>query len=150
MQSPSNEIASVLRRLAETLEVGRSAAVHLSGETIIIPNNADVNCKYESDAAGQVLSIRVTWGVTSSTSQLVRQHSETVQDNLKNPYDVFIYGEPRSDGTWEGWIDFVPIDPTLPSRRTGRETTQPDLTALEYWATGLEPMYLAGAFERAS
>lgn len=26
---------------------------------------------------------------------------------------------------------------------------QPDLSALEYWATGLEPMYLAGAFERA-
>ena len=52
-------------------------------------------------------------------------------------------------GTWEGWLEFVPLDPALFSRRTERETTQPDLSALEYWATGLEPLYLAGAFERS-
>jgi hypothetical protein len=32
---------------------------------------------------------------------------------------------------------------------TGQETSQPDLKALEYWAGGLEPIYLAGALERA-
>ena len=30
-----------------------------------------------------------------------------------------------------------------------RETTQPNLAALEYWASGLTPVYLAGALERA-
>ena len=60
-----------------------------------------------------------------------------------------IYGEPRLDGAWEGWLEFVPMDPALPLRRTDRETTQPDLPALEYWATGLEPLYLAGSFEPA-
>jgi hypothetical protein len=150
MQSSSTEMAAVCRRLCETLEVGRSTTVRLSGQTIIIPSNADVICKFESGAVSQELSIRVTWGVASSTSQLIRQHSETVQDALGNLYDVFIYGEQRRDGTWEGWIEFVPLNAALPSRRTERETTQPDISALEYWATGLESMYLAGAFERAS
>lgn len=150
MQSSSNEIASVLRRLAEMLQTGGSAIVHLSGEKILIPSKADVSCKYESGAASRELSIRVTWDASSSTPHLVHQHSERVQDTSGNQYEVFIYGEPRLDGTWEGWLEFVPLDAALPSRRTERETTQPDLSALEYWATGLEPLYLAGAFERAT
>jgi hypothetical protein len=150
MQSPSNEIALVLRHLAEMLQAGGSALVHLSGERIFIPSKADVSCKYESGAASRELTIRVTWDLSSSTPPFIRQHSERVQDTLGNLYEVFVYGEPRLDGTWEGWLEFVPLDSALASRRTERETTQPDLTALEYWATGLEPLYLAGAFERAS
>jgi len=149
MQSSSNEIALMLRRLAEMLNAGGSALVRLSGETIFIPSKADVSCKYERGAASRELSIRVTWSPSSSTPQLIRQHSERVQDTLGNIYEVFGYGEPRLDGTWEGWLEFVPLDPALFSRRTERETTQPDLSALEYWATGLEPLYLAGAFERS-
>lgn len=150
MQSSSNEIALVLRRVAEMLQAGGSAIVHLSGETILIPTNADVSCKYESGAASNELSIRVTWGLSSSTQRLIHQHSERVQDTLGNIYEVFVYGEPRLDGTWEGWLEFVPLDSTLSTRRTERETTQPDLSAIEYWATGLEPLYLAGAFERST
>ena len=149
MESSSNELALVLRRLAEMLDAGGSALVRLSGEKIFIPSEADVSCKYESGAASSELSIRVTWGVSASTPQLIRQHSDRVQDTLGNVYEVFVYGEPRLDGTWEGWLEFVPLDPTLSSRRTERETTQPDLPALEYWATGLEPLFLAGAFERS-
>jgi hypothetical protein len=150
MQSSSNEIALVLRRLAQMLETGGSASVRLAGETIFIPSQADVSCKYETGAESKELTLRVTWGPLSSTPQLIRQHSERVLDTLGNLYDVFIYGEPRLDGTWEGWIEFVPVDLTLSPRRTERETTQPDLPALEYWATGLEPLYLAGAFERST
>lgn len=149
MQSSSGEIALALRRLAEMVESGGSATVRLSGETILIPTTADVSCKYEIGAASRELSIRVTWGLSSSVGHLIRQHSDRVQDTLGNVYEVFVYGEPRLDGTWAGWIEFVPLDPTLSSRRTERETTQPDMPALEYWATGLEPLYLAGAFERA-
>ena len=149
MQSSSSEIAVVLRRLAEMLEAGGSATVRLSGETIFIPTEADVNCKYESGAASRELSIRMTWGLTSSTGHLIRQHGDRVQDTLGRLYDVFIYGAPRLDGTWEGWIEFVPVDPALSTRRTERETTQPDFAALDYWSTGLEPLYLAGAFERS-
>ena len=112
-------------------------------------SKADVSSKYESGAASRELSIRVTWGLSASTPHLIRQHSERVQDTLGNLYEVYVYGEPRLDGTWEGWLEFVPVDQTLSSRRSERETTQPDLVALEYWATGLEPLYLAGAFERS-
>ena len=150
MQSSSSEIASVLRRLAEMVQAGGSATLNLAGETIFIPSQADVRCKYETGAASKELSIRVTWDVASATPQHIHQHSERVQDTLGNLYEVFVYGEPRLDGTWEGWLEFVPLDSALSSRRTDRETTQPDLQALEYWATGLEPMYLAGAFERAT
>jgi len=150
MESSSSEIAGVLRRLAEMLEMGRSATVRLSGETIFIPNKADVNCKYGTSEASKELSIRVSWALTSSTAQLIYQHSHLLEDGVGNSYDVLIYGESRLDGTWEGWIEFVPLSPALSSRKTERETTQPDSAALEYWATGLEPQYLVGAFERAT
>ena len=54
------------------------------------------------------------------------------------------------DGTghWMGWIEFVPLDGTTPLR-TRRETTQPNRADVVYWATGLTPVYLAGALERA-
>ena len=66
MQSSSNEVALVLRRLAEMLVAGGSAVVRLSGETIFIPSRADVTCEYETGAASRELSIRVTWGLSSS------------------------------------------------------------------------------------
>jgi hypothetical protein len=48
---------------------------------------------------------------------------------------------------WEGWIEFVPDRGAVV--RSGRETTQPNLADLEYWATGLTPVYLEGALKRA-
>jgi amphi-Trp domain-containing protein len=149
MQQSTVEIASVLRRLAESLESSDSAIVQLADEQILIPANADVSCKYESVGGTKELEIRVTWDFFSPAPQLIHQHSERVQDTLGNLYEVFIYGAPRLDGTWEGWLEFVPLSAALPSSRTDRETTQPDLAALGYWSTGLEPTYLAGAFERA-
>ena len=45
-------------------------------------------------------------------------------------------------------MEFDPADGSAPSR-TGRETTQPNLADLEYWASGLTPVYLEGALSRA-
>ena len=58
------------------------------------------------------------------------------------------WGAQRGDGLWEGWLLFASTgdgDVLL----TSRETTQPNRNALVYWATGLEPVFLEGAFERA-
>jgi hypothetical protein len=149
MKSSSVEIALVLRRLAESLEREEPTIVHLADEQILIPAKVDVSCIYETGAGAKEIKIRVMWDLFSPAPQLIRQHSERVRDTLGNLYEVFIYGEPRPDGTWEGWLEFVPLSAGLSSLRTDRETTQPDLSALEYWSTGLEPMFLAGAFERA-
>ncbi len=63
-------------------------------------------------------------------------------------YTAHTYGEARADGKWEGWLEFHSAAGA--PRRTGRETTQPNREALAYWASGLEPVYLDGAFSRAS
>ena len=63
-------------------------------------------------------------------------------------YRAEIWGDQRHDGRWEGWLRFIPPD-GRGILSTGRETTQPNRQALIYWATGLEPVYLEGALERA-
>jgi hypothetical protein len=63
-------------------------------------------------------------------------------------YTARICGRQRSDGVWEGWVEYEPTDGS-PVLRTPRETTQPKLTDLEYWAGGLTAVYLEGALERA-
>jgi hypothetical protein len=51
-------------------------------------------------------------------------------------------------GVWQGWIEFTPVDGG-PTVRSGRETTQPNRENTVYWATGLTPVYLEGALNRA-
>jgi hypothetical protein len=63
-------------------------------------------------------------------------------------YTVSAWGRQRRDGTWEGWLEFAPDDGSAVIT-SSRETTQPKLSDLEYWATGLTPVYLEGAMERA-
>jgi len=62
-------------------------------------------------------------------------------------YVVRIVAAERPDGTWAGWLEFRPAGG--PIRRTERETSQPNRNAVAYWAAGLEPIYLEGAFERS-
>lgn len=58
-----------------------------------------------------------------------------------------VHAEPLDETTWEGWIEFL----TEMGQRvvTERETTQSSREAVAYWATGLEPVYIEGALERA-
>lgn len=55
---------------------------------------------------------------------------------------------PNQDGLWEGWIEFIPADGGA-AVRTARETTQPSRAAAAYWASGLTPVFLEGALNRA-
>jgi hypothetical protein len=56
-------------------------------------------------------------------------------------------GRERPDGTWEGWLEFIP-EGGGEVIRTERETTQPSRDTLRYWATGLTDPYLDGALLR--
>ena len=64
-------------------------------------------------------------------------------------YVVRVCGEERVDRTWEGWLEFHSIDSSHPFLSTEQETSQPNRSALEYWADGLEDIYLEGALARA-
>ena len=80
---------------------------------------------------------------------LLQEYSVQVVGSDGATYDVRSYGEERDDGTWMGWLEFDPVDSSKPRLSTDQETSQPNRTAIEYWATGLEPVYFEGAFERA-
>ena len=83
-------------------------------------------------------------------SQLIHTHSVHVRTRDGVEYVPRVYGrEERPGGTWLGWIEFHPTVPGPPILRTGTETSQPNLEALDYWAGGLQPIYIDGAFERA-
>ena len=82
--------------------------------------------------------------------ELIHQHSARVLAGDGTEYRAAIVGDQRKDGTWEGWIEFLPTRGDAPPLETDQETSQPDRRALEYWAGGLEPVYLEGAFTRAA
>jgi hypothetical protein len=79
---------------------------------------------------------------------LVREYAEALIAPDGTEYVARACGGPRSDGTWVGWLEFPAVGQAV-VRRTGQETTQPNRDALIYWAAGLEPVYLQGAFARA-
>ncbi|HEU4835933.1 MAG TPA: hypothetical protein VFS90_16015 [Pyrinomonadaceae bacterium] len=81
--------------------------------------------------------------------ELLQEYTTQVSGPDGTIYSVRSYGEERDDGTWIGWLEFEPDDPEEPTLTTDQETSQPNRTAVEYWATGLEAVYFEGAFERA-
>jgi hypothetical protein len=82
-------------------------------------------------------------------AKLLQEYTTLVVGPDGTSYSVRSYGEERPDGTWIGWLEFHPTDATKPVLETEQETSQPNQTTVEYWATGLEPVYFEGAFERA-
>jgi hypothetical protein len=70
-----------------------------------------------------------------------------VSDRYGRLYAAKACGRERDDRLWEGWIEFENTE-TGETLRSFRETTQPNLTDLRYWATGLTPVYLEGALDR--
>ena len=81
--------------------------------------------------------------------KLLQEYTTVVIGPDGTTYNVRTYADERVDGTWIGWIEFHPTDPTRTVMKTDQETSQPNQMDVEYWATGLEPVYFEGAFERA-
>jgi hypothetical protein len=87
--------------------------------------------------------------MTEAQPVLIHQFSEAFHADDGLLYTVRVWGQARADGTWIGWLTFVGPD-GLMTRVTPRETTQSSSEQVAYWAGGLEPSYLEGAFSRAS
>ena len=87
-------------------------------------------------------------------SELIHTHSARVRGPEGVTYEARIYAEPERGGTWKGWLEFHRVSGDATSSaprvlRTDRETTQANRQAVDYWAGGLEPIYLEGALGRA-
>lgn len=80
-------------------------------------------------------------------AEVLARFSQQIRDGA-TAFFAQACGAPMSDGRWAGWIEFIPIGGGEPLR-SPRETTQPNRTDAEYWATGLSAVYLEGALHRA-
>ena len=81
-------------------------------------------------------------------AEILAEFSAPVASQDGRFYTARACGGQAADGLWQGWVEFTPIDGG-PAIRSPRETTQPNRTDTEYWATGLTPVYLEGALQRA-
>ena len=82
------------------------------------------------------------------SSELIHESTARVTSRDGQGYRALVVGEQQAGGGWHGRIEFHPLQGGR-VRSTGRETSQVSRGALEYWATGLEPIYYEGAFDRA-
>ena len=83
-------------------------------------------------------------------ADLIQLYSEPYEGADGVVYNIRACGEGTADGAWEGWLEFHPIDQTLPFLRTRREAYQPTRFAIARWASGLDRAAFDGAFRRMS
>jgi hypothetical protein len=87
-------------------------------------------------------------GRRNDVSELIADLPYRIIDTTGNEFYVSVAGEPRVDGLWEGWLEYVPVDESEPLL-TPTETTQSTRAALVHWAEALTDTYVQGAFGRA-
>jgi hypothetical protein len=82
-------------------------------------------------------------------AEVLIEYDTIVSDADGGRWAAHSCGRGGEDKMWEGWIEFAPLDPGRRPVRSHRETTQPSREDLLYWASGLTPVYLKGALDRA-
>lgn len=74
--------------------------------------------------------------------------SEPVSDE-RGTFHARVMAREKTDGSWEGWLEFVPADNESCRYATPIETRQHDRVTMERWASGLTAVYAEGALARA-
>jgi hypothetical protein len=92
------------------------------------------------------LNLVCTW--RQLMSELVADLPYRVIDADGNEYYVSVGAEPRKDGRWEAWLEYMPLDESEPFL-TPTETTQQTRAEVMRWAEALTETYVQGAFRRA-
>jgi hypothetical protein len=80
-------------------------------------------------------------------ADFILELAPAVRDAAGTRYITRVHGAPDDIGRWHGWIAFTGSNGRI--LQTEQETVQPTRDDLVYWASGLEPVYLEGAFQRA-
>jgi len=81
-------------------------------------------------------------------AEVLAEYPDIVVGEDGTRYAARACGAAVASGLWQGWLEFVDVD-RGDAVRSGRETTQPNRVDTVYWATGLTPVYLEGALQRA-
>ena len=81
-------------------------------------------------------------------AEVLRSFDHPVRD-ASGDYTVRVVGRHSDDGMWEGWLEFVPVGKIGRVVVGGVESRQPEREHLIYWASGLTPVFLEGALDRA-
>jgi len=102
---------------------------------------ADQNWLVMTDLKGQ------RWWIP--ISEIIAHLDHTVTDQSGRSYYVNVAGEHTSEGHWDAWLEFLPLDDSDPLL-TDTETVQPTRSAVAHWAETLGEAYVQGAFERAT
>lgn len=82
-------------------------------------------------------------------AEILVKFDEPISAASGETYFAQAAGREVEGGLWEGWVEFVPTGEQGNALESGRETTQPNRTNLEYWSQGLTKVYLEGALARA-
>jgi hypothetical protein len=85
---------------------------------------------------------------TRTMAETLRRFSDPIAGRNGVQYEARVCAAELTDGLWQGWIEFVPLDGG-DAVRSPRETTQADRGDTVYWASGLTAVYLEGALDRA-
>jgi len=86
--------------------------------------------------------------VEQNMAEVLVEFSDPVPSKDGRTFIARACGAEMDGARWQGWIEFIPVGDGAPLR-SGRETTQPNRVDTVYWATGLTPVYLEGALDRA-
>ncbi len=82
-------------------------------------------------------------------AEILVEYESVLRGNDGTEWVARSAGRQASDQMWEGWIEFSPVGGLKQPVRSPCESRQPNRKDLVYWATGLTPVYLEGAFARA-
>lgn len=58
---PKNHFIAKLRRLADTLEAGKSFSIQISGERLFVPKAALVNIEHEREGRWEEVEFQIKW-----------------------------------------------------------------------------------------
>ena len=88
------------------------------------------------------------WSSDAIVAEVLREFDEPIV-HPSGTYHARVLGRLAEDGMWEGWLEFVPLEPGKPVAVSPVESRQPQREYLEYWAQGLSVVYAEGALDRA-
>lgn len=58
---PSKQFVAKLRRLADTIEQGKTFRIQIAGERVSIPSDAVINIEHERGSSSEEIEFQLTW-----------------------------------------------------------------------------------------